>query len=81
MWNAPDTMIMKKRTMKVMLFLNTIHCIDFGNNVGDFILGWQVAVLVPIVEVERQDVLRLLVVRISHAEHRGPYVHSLQLIV
>ena len=64
-----------------MLFLNTIHCIDFSNNVGDFVLCGQVAVLVPIVEVERQDVLRLLVVWISHTEHRGPHVHSLQLIV
>lgn len=58
----------------------SVLCCDVGQQVlhGLFI-HWH-GLLVPVVKVEVEDVDGAFLLRISHAEHRRPYLHALELV-
>ena len=58
----------------------SVLCCDVGQQVLDGLLIHWHGLLVPVVKVEVEDVDGAFLLRISHAEHRRPDLHALELV-
>ena len=58
----------------------SVLCCDVGQQVLDGILIHWHGLLVPVVEIQVEDVDWALLFRVPHTEHRRPDLHALELI-
>ena len=55
----------------------SVLCCDVGQQVIDGILIHWHGLLIPVVEIQVEDVDGTLLLRVAHAEKRRPYLHTL----
>lgn len=69
-------------TITVFAFIFGIHRVNLGLELLPISLGERRGILaLIIIKVKRYNVLRVLVFGVAHAEHGGPYIHALELIL